>query len=102
MSETIILNPQQRLQAALEEFDALNRMLPQGLEPFQIPPTVGIAARLNALLTLLVERGVVDERELMERIQVNEAEQVEQLTAAAREFKRQAMGLVIAQPGQTA
>lgn len=104
METVISLDPQQaaheRLQRARGAFDAVNRTLPQGMPPFEVPPIVETAAGVNALTTVLIEAGVLNEAQFLAAKCNQMAELIEGLTAQAREIKRQAMGLVIAGPGQ--
>jgi len=92
--------PDERLAAASEEFDAVNRALPNGMQPFQMPPWTDLTAAVNGAMALLVEKGIATEDECLDAKKVALAELVENMTGQAREIKKQFTGLVIAGPGQ--
>ena len=88
--------PQERFEAANAAFDQLNNMLPPGLPPFQKPPALETMATLNALTTLLIDKGVLDGDEFIDAKTSQMAEMTEQCVELARDLKRQALGLVVA------
>jgi hypothetical protein len=94
------LTPQERLDAAEKAFAAMNRMLPPGLPPFQLPPFVETAAGVNALANLLLAKGIIGEQEFIDTKTLNWAILIENVNEQLAELKRQASGLVIAGPGQ--
>lgn len=86
---------QERLQAALEGFQQVNRTLPGGLPPFQLPPFLEASAGQDALVSILIEQGLIDEAAFVERKKLRMAEIIEHLAEQAAEVKRQALGLVV-------
>lgn len=88
--------PQERLGAAFEAFGQVNKTLPAGLPPFQIPPFLETAASTDAVVRLLLDKGIVDEEEFVDAKTLRMAEMVEELSEGARKLKRQVTGLVIA------
>ena len=100
MSTPIFLTPEQRLQAAAEKLHDINRVLPKGMPPMQLPPWSDLAATIDALARVLIEKGLVSEEEFLAAKTVRLAEIVEEFLAVAEQAKRQASGLIIAQPGQ--
>lgn len=95
-------SPAERLQAAREQFEHINRLLPAGIQGFSLPPEAIMqqVAGINALCTMLIAKGILDEQEFVDAKTSAMAEIVEEMVGQARELKRQATGLVIAAPGQ--
>lgn len=91
---------QQRLADAGQQLAELNKLLPQGMPPVQPAPWFDLAATIDALVMLLIDKGIVTTDEMIDRKTERLAEILEQTLAQGRETRRQAMGLVIAQPGQ--
>jgi hypothetical protein len=87
---------QQRLEAAGEAFADLNKTLPAGLPPFQIPDLLEPAAGLDALTRMLIDQGVIDADAFVAAKTDRMAEMVEAFAEQAREMKRQVLGLIIA------
>lgn len=93
--------PQERLVAAGAAFAQLNRSLPQGMPPFQPPPFLETAAGLDALASILLKKGIIEEHEFVDAKVTRMAEIVEELARQAAEVKRQALGLILAGPGRS-
>lgn len=93
-------SPTERLQAAGQAFGEVNRTLPAGLAPFQLPDLLEPTSALDALVRILIAKDVIDEQEFVAHKITRMAEIVEEITESARQLKRQATGLVIAGPGQ--
>ena len=91
--------PQEQLQAALERFNAVNQTLPAGMQPFQLPPFLEIGVGVDALANLLLEKGLIEEQEFIDRKTLRMAEMVDHLAGQASEVKRQALGIILAAPG---
>lgn len=94
--ETIEQSAHDRLAAACAAFDAQNKMLPQGVPPFQVPDGLDLAAGLDGLVRVLIDAGVLSEAEFVEAKTLRLAELMEQAVEQVRELKRQALGLQIA------
>lgn len=97
-----VQTPQDRLAAACAAFDAQNRMLPQGVPPFQVPDGFNLAAGLDGLVRVLIDAGVMTEAEFVDAKTIRLAELMEEAVEQVRELKRQALGLQIpaGQPGK--
>jgi hypothetical protein len=96
LTEHVEQAPHDRLQAAGKAFADLNRTLPNGLPPFQLPEFLEMAAGIDALTTSLIDKGLIDADEFVAAKTVRMAEMIEQLTEQARELKRKVTGFVIA------
>lgn len=92
------LSAQERYEAAFADFMALNRTLPPGMPPFQLPPFLETAASVDALARLLIDTGTLTEEQYVDCKAARMAEMIEALTEGARELKRQVTGLIIAGP----
>lgn len=98
MSNETLTAAAERLNAARHAFYDLNRVLPPGVQGFEIPPTVELAAQADAIAAVLLSKGLITEDELVEAKTVRMAEIIEEMVEQARELKRQALGLITA-PG---
>ena len=95
------LTPAERLQAAQQAFESLNRVLPDGVGGFSLPPHFEATAALDALILALIANGTLDEEAFRDAKMLRMAELLEQLAEQARAFKRQMSGLVLPGNGPT-
>lgn len=89
-------DPNARLRSAAAAFEQVNRTLPEAMAPFQLPPFLEPAAGLDALVTILIEAGLVEETAFIERKVTRMATMVEQAVEQAKALKRQALGIHVA------
>jgi hypothetical protein len=97
-SDPRIVELEQRMSAAEAGFDSINRLRQEGEPHFGFDKTTLLLARVDALASILVKRGVVDYIEYTGEHLTREVEQMERALAAAREIKRQASGGLIVPP----
>jgi hypothetical protein len=93
-----IIELEQRIAAAQQGFEDLNRLRRDGEPMLNLDSTTIMLARLDALASVLVSNGVIDYIEYTGEHLTREAEQMERALAAAREIKRQASGGIIVPP----
>ncbi len=89
-------DPHARLRSAAAAFEQVNRTLPEAMAPFQLPPFLEPAAGLDALVSILIEAGLVEETAFIERKVTRMATMVEAAVEAAKALKRQALGIHVA------
>lgn len=94
MTSTDTLSPQERLDAAMGRWEQLNQgVLPANIKGFELPPDLHTAAMVDALAGLLIEKGLVDQQELLDTKTERVAVLVETLADQAEQFKARS-GLV--------
>jgi hypothetical protein len=100
-ADPVLASAQERINAAVEKINELNRTLPPGQQPYQPVPWTDLSATLNALLRFLLEpAGPVGQLDFLRAKGEALAAEWEALVEVATEHKKQAAGggVVIAQP----
>lgn len=80
---------------AIQALHDLNRVLADNEEPYAFPAVFVPLARVDALVSILVASGVVDEDTFFGEMLARECESMEQYLASARERKRATTGLIV-------
>lgn len=80
---------------AIEQLHDLNRVLQDGEEPYAFPAVLVPLARVDALASILVENGLLNEDQFYGEMTARECEHMEQYLASARERKRDTTGLIL-------
>jgi hypothetical protein len=84
--------PQERLQAAAEALNALNSGIGPQIQP---QPFAEVAAAVDAIVQLLMAKGLLTEQEFVDGKANRLADILEEIVRQGREAKRKATGLVI-------
>src|SRR3954452_11845415 len=86
-----LADAQARITAALEGFDRINRTLPDGVAGIAPPPTVELAATIDAVVEVLIKKRWFTRDELMLARGDQLAQHLEALLAQAEEAKEEMM-----------
>jgi hypothetical protein len=104
--DPVLASAQERINAAVERINELNRTLPPGQQPYQPVPWTDLSATLNALLRFLLEpAGPVGQLDFLRAKGEALANEWEALVNAAAEHKAQQMSggdFVVAQSSDVA
>lgn len=92
----------ERLQAAQDALAGMRVVTPKGIVTFSLPAEANMAAAVDGLARLMLDKGIVTEEEFVEAKTVRLAELTEEMLEQAREVKRRASGLVLPGPAASA
>lgn len=85
-----------RVNKVLEKVAMSNRMLPEGMQPFQLAlPQMEATAAVDALITILVDSGLVDQQTFVDAKYERLAQLAEAAYEQVQEAKRNALGSLI-------
>lgn len=84
----------QRVEAALEQFQAQLRVMPQGMK-VDLPNNLLDLATVNALVTLLFDQGIITKADFVTAKLNAYGELVEGAVEQAKELKTQMTGLIV-------
>lgn len=86
----------ERVNKVLEKVTMSNRMLPEGMQPFQIAlPQMEATAAVDALITTLVDAGIIDTQAFVDAKYERLAGLAEAAYEQVQKAKRDALGSLI-------